>query len=52
MFGHKYALENVIAFVDRNRLQTDGNTEEVMPLDPLGAKWRAFGWNTFGDRWA
>ena len=47
MFGHKYALENVIAFVDRNRLQTDGNTEEVMPLDPLGAKWRAFGWNTF-----
>lgn len=47
MFGHKYKLDNVIAFVDRNGLQTDGNTEDIMPLDPLPPKWRAFGWNTF-----
>jgi transketolase len=47
LFGNKYRLDNVIAFLDRNRLQTDGNTEDVMPLDPLPAKWQAFGWNTF-----
>ncbi|MGB8477436.1 MAG: transketolase [Acidobacteriaceae bacterium] len=47
LFGNKYKLDNVIAFVDRNRLQTDGNTEDVMPLDPLPDKWRAFGWNTY-----
>jgi transketolase len=45
LFGNKYKLDNVIAFVDRNYLQTDGNTEDVMPLDPLVDKWRAFGWN-------
>ncbi|HZQ20540.1 MAG TPA: transketolase [Terriglobales bacterium] len=47
LFGSKYRLDNVIALVDRNYLQTDGNTEDVMPLDPLPAKWRAFGWETF-----
>jgi transketolase len=47
MFGGKYKLDNVIAFVDRNYLQTDGNTEDIMPLEPLAAKWEAFGWRTF-----
>ena len=47
MFGHKYRLDNVIAFIDRNYLQTDGHTENVMPLDPLRPKWEAFGWNTY-----
>jgi transketolase len=47
MFASKYKLDHVIAFVDRNFLQTDGNTEEIMPLDPLAAKWEAFGWRTF-----
>jgi transketolase len=47
MFGSKYKLDNVIAFVDRNYLQTDGNSEDIMPLDPLAAKWEAFGWRTF-----
>lgn len=47
MFASKYHLGNLIAFTDRNRLQTDGNTEEVMPLEPLAAKWAAFGWQTF-----
>jgi transketolase N-terminal domain/subunit/sugar phosphate isomerase/epimerase len=45
MFGAKYGLSNVIALTDRNRLQTDGNTEQVMPLEPLADKWRSFGWN-------
>lgn len=44
MFANKYKLDNIIAFVDRNYLQTDGNSEEVMPLDPLRPKWESFGW--------
>lgn len=46
MFANKYKLGNVIAFVDRNYLQTDGNSEDIMPLDPLLPKWEAFGWRT------
>lgn len=47
MFASKYHLGNLVAFTDRNRLQTDGDTEDVMPLEPLRAKWEAFGWRTF-----
>ena len=47
MFASKYRLDHLIAFTDRNRLQTDGDTEDVMPLDPLVAKWRAFGWHAW-----
>ncbi|MBI5767940.1 MAG: transketolase [Verrucomicrobia bacterium] len=47
MFANKYHLSNLIAFTDRNRLQTDGDTEDVMPLDPLPEKWRAFGWHSW-----
>lgn len=47
MFARKYELDHLIAFTDRNRLQTDGDTEDVMPLDPLAEKWRAFGWNAW-----
>jgi len=45
MFAHHYNLNNLVAFVDRNRLQITGNTENAMSLDPLPDKWRAFGWN-------
>ena len=44
MFANKYKLDNLITFVDRNYLQTDGYSEDVMPLDPLIPKWEAFGW--------
>jgi transketolase len=44
MFANKFKLNNVIAFVDRNYLQTDGNSEDIMPLDPLASKWESFGW--------
>ncbi len=47
MFANKYKLDNIIAFVDRNYLQTDGNTEDVMPLDSLRPKWESFGWNVY-----
>lgn len=44
MFANKYHLDNVVVFVDRNYLQTDGCSEDIMPLDPLAPKWEAFGW--------
>lgn len=44
MSSAHYKLDNVIAIVDRNRLQIDGGTETVKALEPLADKWRAFGW--------
>jgi transketolase len=45
MFAAKYKLHNLIAIVDRNNIQIDGNTENVMPLENLRDKWEAFGWH-------
>jgi transketolase len=45
MLASKYKLGNVIAIIDRNNIQIDGPTEEVMPLEDLSAKWEAFGWH-------
>jgi transketolase len=44
MTSNHYKLDNLVAIVDRNRLQIDGDTEKVMGLEPLADKWRAFGW--------
>ena len=45
MAGANYGLDNLFAIVDRNGLQISGSTENVMVLDDLSAKWRAFGWD-------
>jgi transketolase len=45
MAAAQYKLDNLVAVVDRNRLQITGNTEDVMSLEPFGEKWRAFGWD-------
>jgi transketolase len=45
MFAGKYALGNLVAFIDRNNIQIDGATEDVMPLGDLRAKWEAFDWH-------
>ncbi len=37
-------LDNLVCIVDRNNIQLDGRTEEIMPLEPLRDKYRAFGW--------
>jgi transketolase len=39
-----YKLDNLIAIVDRNQVQIDGPTEEVMAIEPLRDKWQSFGW--------
>jgi transketolase len=44
MTGAKFALDNLTAIIDRNFIQIDGSTEEVMPLEPLADKYRAFNW--------
>jgi transketolase len=43
MSAAHYKLDNLIVITDRNRLQIDGDTEQVMGLEPLAEKWRAFG---------
>ena len=41
----RFGLGSLIAIVDSNGLQAGGKVEEIMPLEPLAAKWRAFRWN-------
>jgi transketolase len=45
MFAGKYKLGNLIGFIDRNNIQIDGSTEDVMPLEDLRGKWESFGWH-------
>lgn len=45
MFAGKYRLHNLTALIDRNNIQIDGFTEDVMPLEPLKEKYEAFGWH-------
>ncbi len=44
MLAGKNKLNNLIAIVDRNNIQIDGQTEKIMPLEPLAKKWEAFNW--------
>ena len=45
MAAHKYKLDNLCGIVDVNGLQIDGKTADVMPSEPLDAKFAAFGWH-------
>jgi transketolase len=45
MAAAKYELGNLIVFVDYNKMQFDGFTSEVMPIEPFADKWRVFNWN-------
>jgi transketolase len=45
MLAGKEKLHNIIAIVDRNNIQIDGYTEDIMPLNPLTDKWEAFNWH-------
>ena len=45
MFAGKYRLSCLTVIIDRNNIQIDGPTEEVMPLEPLREKYEAFGWH-------
>ncbi|TAK58345.1 transketolase [Patescibacteria group bacterium] len=45
MFAGKNRLHNLTAIMDRNNIQIEGMTEDVMPLEPLADKYRAFNWH-------
>ncbi len=45
MSASNYGLDNLTAIIDRNGIQNDRRTDDVMQLEPLSDKWRAFGWN-------
>ena len=44
MFAGKNKLDNLTGIIDRNNIQIDGFTEDIMPLEPLKAKYEAFNW--------
>jgi len=45
LFAAKYKLRGLVLMVDYNKVQLDGPSEEILPLEPLAAKFSAFGWN-------
>src|SRR5476649_2533003 len=47
MTAGKFGLDNLMCIVDRNFIQIDGSTEDVMPLEPFADKYRAFNWEVF-----
>lgn len=47
MCASHYKLDNLCAFLDYNKLQIDGMVEDVMNIEPVVDKWRAFGWKVF-----
>ena len=44
MFAPFHHLDNLVSIVDYNKIQSLGTTKEVLDLEPLADKWRAFGW--------
>ena len=40
----KYKLDNLTLIIDRNKCQIDGFCDDIMPIEPLGSKYEAFGW--------
>jgi transketolase len=47
MFANKFKLDNLIAIVDYNKWSLDGPTDDIMPIEPLVEKWKAFGWTVY-----
>ncbi len=45
MAASHYKLDNLCAIVDNNSLQIDGAVKDIMGIEPLMEKWKAFGWN-------
>jgi transketolase len=45
MFAAHHSLDNLVAFVDRNKLGAEAYTEDTSSLEPFPEKWKAFGWN-------
>ena len=46
LIANQFKLDNLCVIIDRNNIQSLGNTENVLKLEPLGEKWKSFGWKT------
>jgi transketolase len=46
MFGGYHKIDNIVVIVDHNLIQLDGWVKDIMEVDPLADKWKAFGWHT------
>lgn len=46
MFGAYHKMDNLVCIVDYNKIQLDGWVKDIMEVEPLAEKWRAFGWHT------
>jgi len=46
LLASHHRLDKLIVVIDRNRIQSMGDTEETLALEPLSEKWEAFGWHT------
>ena len=47
MFAAHWKLDNLVAITDCNKMQIDGRTDEILGMEPLADKWRAFDWEVF-----
>jgi transketolase len=45
--ANKYRFNNLVAIVDRNKIQNDGRSDDIMPVEPIDKKFEAFGWKTW-----
>jgi transketolase len=45
--ANKYKLDNLVAIVDNNGLQNDGFSKDIMPMEPIEEKFKAFGWTVW-----
>lgn len=46
-FAAAQKLDHLFVIVDDNRIQCTGRTEQIVPMEPMAEKWRAFGWQTY-----
>ncbi len=51
MAAAKFKPQRLVALIDYNRFQLDGPSSEIMPLDPIVKKFKAFGWNVSAKMW-
>ena len=45
LFGAQQKLNNLVVIIDKNGLQYDGDTTEILSMEPMDKKWESFGWN-------
>ena len=46
MMAVQHRLDNLVAIIDNNKLQSDGVTETIVDVEPIADRWRGFGWET------